>query len=208
MIQLISLIVGLLAGAGIVFLLLKNRKSTKVERITSAVVLEAVKPVCKLVTMEGAFSEVLEHNEKTHLMFGLLPKSKKAIVIMQATAHIGFDLQKLEWEVDEAKQRLRIKSFPAPELIALDHQARFYDKSSSALTRFSIDDDNRMLDHARTVLKDKIAESKLIEEARQQTLSTLEMMSAVCSSMGWTLDYNKQSIPTQVKALETSNSAK
>lgn len=187
-------VLALIIGGGGVFLFNRGKQTHTSEITRASVILEKVKPVCKMVCIEGSFSEILEHRENTKTFFRLIPKEKKSIAIVEGKALVGFDMQKVAWEADEASQTLRIKSFPAPEIIGIDHTVRYYDKKSSMLERFSMDDDNKVFALAKSMLHEKVAESSLPEQARQQAINSLAVIALMCEQMGWKLEYSQDQL--------------
>ena len=189
----LSVLALLLGGVG-AFAFLKGRTRNTIESSNATILLEKVKPVCKMVTIEGSFSEILEHTEHTTQLWGLINQKKKSLTVVQGKALVGFDLQKVHWEPDERSQTLRIRSFPPPEIVGIDHTVRYYDKQSSILTSHKLEDDNRILALAKDLLRDKVAESSLPEEARKQVGHSLAVIALMCEQMGWKLEYDQKQL--------------
>lgn len=50
--------------------------------------------------------------DKTKKLFGFIPSTKRALVIIQAKVLVGYDFGKYEWETDEANHKIKLISFP------------------------------------------------------------------------------------------------
>lgn len=70
MFTLIFLSAAFLAGGGTFYWFFK-RKNKKEVKQQSVILLEKIKQVCKLVTAEGHFSDILQHTHKEKYLLGL-----------------------------------------------------------------------------------------------------------------------------------------
>ena len=114
------LIVGVLLGAIIMFLISRLNTSNKENPVKedSHTVVESIRKVFKIVCAEGHFNELYNY-EETKKLFGFIPSTKRALVIIQAKVLIGYDFQKCVWETDEANQKIKLVSFPEPEILSI-----------------------------------------------------------------------------------------
>jgi Protein of unknown function (DUF4230) len=127
MFNFIFLAVGLLGGAGIVYFLGKGKIFGKKDevKIESSVMLNKIERVFKVVTAEGHFSEVFDYNQTTHL-FNVIPSTKKALLIVNAKVMMGFDFKKCTWEIDADTKKVKIISFPKPEIMSIEQDIKYY----------------------------------------------------------------------------------
>ena len=94
---------GLLLGAiGTywVFTFFRGKKTKEITTHQSTVLLEKMKSVCKLISVEGEFAEIYKYENVKDFM-SLVSSKKKALVVIKAKAHIGYDLSKLMMHADE-----------------------------------------------------------------------------------------------------------
>lgn len=122
------LIFGLLTGSVIAYLLFQLRNSKKpASQITanSHTVVESMKRVFKIVVAEGQLNEVFNY-ENTKKLLKFIPSTKKALVIVRAKVLVGYDVEKCTWEVDEENRKIRITSFPKPEILSLEPDFNYY----------------------------------------------------------------------------------
>lgn len=76
-----------------------------------------MRKVFKIVCAEGQFHEIYNY-EETKKLFKIIP-STKALVIVQAKVMIGYDFEKCVGK-DEQNQKIRIVSFPDPEILSVE----------------------------------------------------------------------------------------
>ena len=112
------LLFGLILGAVIAFLIFKliSKSSSKTSIAESSHTgVESMRKVFKIVCAEGQFHEIYNY-EATKKLLGIIPSTKKALVIVQAKVLIGYDFEKCVWETDEENKKLKIIAFPEPEI--------------------------------------------------------------------------------------------
>ena len=92
------LFIGLAAGAVAAYFIFsifnKNRSMEKTNE-QSVVLMDKIRSVCKFITVEGDFSEIYHYENLKEKYISLVFGKKKAIVLVQAKAHVGFDLSKV-----------------------------------------------------------------------------------------------------------------
>ena len=71
----------------------------------SVVLLEKIKNVCKLVTVEGEFSEVYHYENTKERFLNLITSKKKAILLVNARAQIGYNLSKIKLQANADIQK-------------------------------------------------------------------------------------------------------
>ncbi len=87
-------------GGVLVYAITKTKKAPT-KTIEASILLEKVKTVLKVVSVEGQFTEIISHQQQGKLL-GIIPQNKKAILVIKGTAMVGFDLQKLEFQIDKS----------------------------------------------------------------------------------------------------------
>ncbi len=122
------LIAGLVTGAVIMFLIWKlaTAGSKKVVAENSHTIVESIRKVFKIVCAEGHFNE-LYNFEETKKIFGFIPSTKRALVIIEAKVLVGFDFEKCEWEMDETNHTIKLLSFPEPQILSIEPDYKYYD---------------------------------------------------------------------------------
>jgi len=184
----ISVFFSLLIGASAVAYFFIRRKKIKAKEQT-VILLEKVRRVCKLITVEGEFSEIHDHIENK-VLFSMIPAQKKALLVVKAKAMVGFDLSKIQIDCNSQKKTLTISEFPDPEIMSVESDIRFYDIKHHMFNKFSSDDFTKLNAVVVKKIKDKIKEGTLPEMARAQALETLQLIDTITDAMGWNMIYN------------------
>ncbi|TSE04821.1 MULTISPECIES: DUF4230 domain-containing protein [Aquimarina] len=187
------LFVGLLGGAILAYFIFARfsaaqRKSSV--RTQSTVLMEKIKSVCKLVTVEGDFAEIYHYESVKDKFFKLLSGTKKALIIIEAKAYVGFDLSKVSLESDTKNKKIILTHFPQPKLLTIETDFKYYDKKEGWLNPFTSSDLTDLNKEAKQFIKDKIPQSGLMESARKEALTAIALMETLAESIGWTLDYS------------------
>jgi len=186
------LFAGLIGGAIITYIIFSRFNFvTKRKRISSqAVVLkDKIKQVCKLISVEGDFAEIYHYESIRDKFFDILLGRKKALILINAKAHVGFDLSKVKIESDTKSKTIKLNHFPQPELLTIETDFKYYDKKEGWLNPFTSADLNDINVEAKQYIVDKIPESGLITEARKEALNTILLVESIAGSIGWKLDY-------------------
>jgi lipopolysaccharide export LptBFGC system permease protein LptF len=183
--NLIILVLGLVIGAMLVYFWLSNKGKSIVKQ-ESLILLESTKRVCKLATVEGSFSEIYQHTSKDQYFFNLFEAEKKAMIIVKAKALMGFDMQKMKFEVNEANKTLTITEFPKPELLSLETDCNYYDiKHGTFLNKFTSENLTQIQSDSKNFIKQKIDESNLPKMALEQAGEALALVEGTAQRLGW-----------------------
>jgi len=187
------LFIGLAIGAIIAFFTFRffASKFTKRENTTeqSVVLMEKIRSVCKFITVEGDFAEIYHYENVKEKMMSLLLGKKKAIILVNAKAHIGFDLTKIKMDSDPKSKTIHLTNFPQPQVLSVETDFNFYDKKEGWANSFSSTDLTDISRNAKQHIVDKIPESGLIDQARKEALQTIKLMEGLAATIGWKLDY-------------------
>lgn len=160
--------------------------------VNSSVLLERVQQVCKLVTVEGQFSELYdETNIRKFTVYVPMPStfsfSKQAILKVEGKVLVGYDLSKIRVTADSTRRQVLISNIPEPEILSVDHQVAYKNLSESFFNTFSAEDYTRLNANAKAMLAQKAQESRLMQEAALEGNQLLEIMKFIVEAAGWTL---------------------
>ncbi len=187
------LFIGLLGGAIFAYFIFARFNAVKKRdavRTQSTVLIEKIRNVCKLVTVEGDFAEIYHYESVKDKFFKLLIGRKKALILIDAKAYVGFDLSKIKIESDTKKKRIIISEFPQPKLLSIETDFKFYDMQEGWLNPFTHTDLTDISREAKKFIKDKIPQSGLMESSKQEALNAISLMKNLVESIGWKLDYS------------------
>ncbi|CAM1350383.1 DUF4230 domain-containing protein [Tenacibaculum crassostreae] len=198
------LFLGLAAGAIISYFLFKKFTSVSKKSLTekqSVVLLDKIKKVSKLITVEGEFAEIYHHENTKEKLLGLITSKKKAIILINAKVHIGFDFRKIKMHADTKNKALILSEFPQPEVFSIEPNLRFYDIQNGLLNKFSSEDLTEVNKEAKEHILQKIPESNLMQTANKEALEAISLMQNLVETIGWKLDYTALEIPETNKKL-------
>ena len=153
----------------------------------SQVLLEKIKSVAKLVTIEGYFSEVYDYKDYKGYDFSMF--RKKALVRIKAKVSIGYDLSSMKLEAQPDSKRIIISNIPDPEIISIDHDLDYYDITEGTFNSFSEADYNQINRNAKEEIRKKAMGSDLFLAAEEQSNQLLDIIKFMVEGAGWTLEY-------------------
>jgi len=182
----LGVILGLAAGIGLTSLYFKNKKERQLHN-QSTLLMEKIKQVCKLITVEGEFSELFTHRDEKNLFFKMFQLEKKALLIVKAKVLIGFDLTKIKISIDSHKKEVTLSRFPAPEILSIDTDLEYYDIQKGMINKFSEMDLTNMNKKSKEFIRVKVEQSHLYQIARHQASDTIRVIRALIESVGWKL---------------------
>ncbi|MGB3590973.1 MAG: DUF4230 domain-containing protein [Nonlabens sp.] len=187
------LFIGLAVGAVAAFFAFRvfgntGKKENRNEQ--SLVLMEKIRTVCKFITVEGDFTEIYHYKNVKDKVANFLLGKKKAIILVSAKAYIGFDLTKIEMDSDPESKTIRLTNFPQPQVLSIETDFNYYDKSEGWANSFTSDDLTEANRNAKQHIIDKIPESGLLDTAKKEALTAIQMMEGLAATIGWKLDYN------------------
>jgi hypothetical protein len=180
------LITGLVIGALVMFLIwrLSRAGSRKIVKEDSHTVIESVRRVFKVVCAEGHFNE-LYNFEETKKLFGFIPSTKRALVIIQARVLLGFDFEKCVWEADEKNRKIRLISFPSPEILSIETDYKYYNFDENLFNLLGREDLTRIQANGKKQVEAAALKSLLPGIAADQMRI---LLSEVVQSKNWQLE--------------------
>lgn len=152
----------------------------------SQVLLEKIKKVYKVVTVEGHFSEVYDYED--YWGYDYSPFRKKALVRVKAKVLAGYDLDNFTIQSFPDEKRMVISELPEPAILAIEHDLDYYDLTQGTFNAFTTDDYNKINTKAKQYIEEKAKESDLVESAEKQGNQALEMIKFMLEQAGWTLE--------------------
>ncbi|TNJ45245.1 DUF4230 domain-containing protein [Tamlana fucoidanivorans] len=185
----LGILIGLLLCWGIIayFQSIKNKQIVESQ---SAILLDKINKVCKLITVEGDFAEIYHYQDVKERFLKLVSSRKKALVVIKAKAHVGFDLSKIAIRTDIKTRTVILERFPQPEVLSIETNLNYYDKTDGLFNKFEAADLTGLHNEAKQHIKDKIPNSGLLEAAKQEAKEAVLIIEAIVETIGWKLDYS------------------
>ena len=188
-----SLFIGLIVGIVFAYFVFSRYATLrKKEKVTaqSVVLMENIKSVSKLITVEADFAEIYHYETDKHRLLNLIIGKKKALLLIDAKAHVGFDLTKIKLEANVHSKEIKITNFPQAELLSIDTDFKYYDKKEGWLNPITSSDLTDINKEAKQHIIDKIPGSGILEEASEKALDTVKLMEKLAETINWKLDYS------------------
>ncbi|MBC7884374.1 MAG: DUF4230 domain-containing protein, partial [Saprospiraceae bacterium] len=130
----------LVFGTGVWFWAKKSLFAKSTAENTT-IMLEKIKTVTKLISVEGQFSEMFDYKESYEYDF-LNLFSKKIILRVTAKVSVGYDFEKVNISVDSINKTVTLNELPQPEVLSIDHDLDYYDITQGTFNKFTTDEYN------------------------------------------------------------------
>lgn len=183
---------GIVLGAILMYWLygLFNKKKRKeLVQHQSTIILDRIKRVCKLVSVEGDFAEIYNY-ENTKEGFLKMTSKKKALVLINAKAQVGYDLKKVRLSADNTRKTIVLEKFPEPEVLSVESNIKFYDIKNGLFNSFDSEDLTDLNAQAKEHIREKIPDSGLLDTAKKEALEAVLIIEKIVETIGWKLDYS------------------
>ncbi len=168
----------------------------------STVVLEKIKTVSKLVTVEGYFSEVWQAKKTKD--FGFFSSQSKAIVKVQGKVSVGYNLENMKIETFPDEKIIRISNVPAPEIISVDHELDYFSLEDGYFVSFTTKEMSNFDDVAKDTLVAAAKRTRLFETAVEKGNDVLKLIELIAKDAGWEVQYETgPSMPNPLGSLDS-----
>lgn len=168
--------------------------------VNQRILLERVKKVAKLITVEGEFSNIHQYNDSYWSDIPML--QKKAIIKVDARVSIGYDLKQAQFEMDPERKILRVKNLPEPDILSIDHQLQYYDIQEGMFNSFTEEELTSIGKVAKRKLRKEAMEGPLMEQAKEEGLESLEIIKLLVEQAGWRFEVQNNLLPATEPGLE------
>jgi len=182
----------------------KDKEEKSILKENSLLIQQQIKNVSKIVVTEGHFSEVYSYKDSQQLFGPYFTADKKALVVVNAEVTVAYDLNEINFEVDETTKTLRIINIPEPE-ININPDFEYYDVTADYFNPFSAEDYNKIKNNVKASLLKKVKASSLQKNAENRLISELSKFYILTNSLGWTLSYNNEIVKEDIIEIFPSN---
>lgn len=205
---LIVAVLAFLLGIAVFWGFTQNNRTVTEQNAT--VLLEQVRKVTKLVTVEGDVSEVFNSaNNREVTLYLPLPARfsfrKEAMVQVQGKVLVGYDLEEMAIDIDEETRTLKLSNLPEPEILAIDQNLTFKNLEESWFNSFTAEDYSAMSREAKEVMRQEVAKSQLLTSAQLEGNSLIETISLIARSMGYSVELEGKPYERSVEVPSASN---
>ena len=206
--DMLELFLGLLAGAVLmywVYNFFTRKRSREITTHQSTVLLEKIRAVCKLISVEGDFAEIYRYENRRDHFMKLFSSKKKALIVINARAQIGYDFKKVQISSDPERKTIFLTHFPPPEILSIEPELEFYDIKNGLFNAFTPEDMTSLNKEAKTHIREKIPDSGLMDSARQEALEAILLIEKIVETIGWKLNYDALSLEADPLKLDKPN---
>ena len=191
LLTLLVVVLSFLLGMAALTLYQDRREEQHVQE-EATVLLERVRNVMKLVTVEGDVSELFSSTSSRNVTLYLpLPSQfsfdKKATVEVRGKVLVGYDLEQLDLSIDPDRRVLTIRNLPEPEILAIDHELVYRNLDESWFNTFTAEDYSRLNRRAKERLREAALQSSLLAGAQVQGNTVIEGIEYLTRSAGYEL---------------------
>jgi len=168
-----------------------TKKGTQQVEKQSVILIEKIKSVCKLISVEGDFAEIYHYEDTKNHFLNIISSKKKAILLINAKAHVGFDLSQIKLEANNKTKEIVLTHFPEPTVLTVETDVKYYDKKDGLFNRFEASDLTELSKESKAFIVEKIPESGLLTTAKKEALDTVLMIEKLIETSGWNLNYSQ-----------------
>lgn len=173
------------------------KPSAPIINTDSTILLNRVRQVCKLVTIEGDVNVMYDQeNIRKVKVYLPLPTnfnfSKKASVEVQGKVLVGYDLENVTFDVDSTNMTIIVKNLPEPEILSIEHDVKYRDFEESFFNEFTAEDISNMNIKAKEILRAKAIEDNLLKQAEVQGKDMLNVIEFMIKGAGWKVEFERQ----------------
>ncbi len=189
-------------GMGLMWYWMKPKEQQMEEQAT--VIVEQMKKVAKLVTVEGYFVEHYDYGDPHPGPYfigpfpnwsAFLPR-KEAHIRMKAKVLVGYDLEQLKIESHPEEKRIYLSNLPEPEILAIETEIDLFDDNSSIFRPLTEEDHLQIYRGARKKIEQATAKSDLLKAAEEQGNEMIGLMRFIAEQAGWELIESPNTLDT------------
>ena len=160
-----------------------GRGRARREAVSSAPVVEAVRRIARLATIEMEIADVVRYEEvRTILVFDI---PKNATLRLRGKVTGGFDLARgFDVEAD-ADRRLILVRLPAPQVLSVDDRLEWFDEHSGWLNPITPSDRTHWTQWARGALARAAKDGGLFEKSAAHAR---DLFTDAASAFGWSAE--------------------
>ncbi|MDL2717017.1 MAG: DUF4230 domain-containing protein [Acidobacteriota bacterium] len=187
--------IAVLAVFGTGYLL--GRWRTRRDAVSSAPVVQAVRRIARLSTVEMEIADVVRYEEvRTILVFDI---PKNATLRLRGKVTGGFDLgHGFDVEADASRHRIVVR-LPAPQILSIDDRLEWFDERSGWLNPITPADRTRWTQWARAALSRAAKDAGLFEKSAAHAR---DLFTDAAAAFGWSAEVtvNGSRVPTTTPA--------
>lgn len=169
-----------------------QKKENQYEKEEINVFVNSIKNMSKLVVSSTNFSEVYNYTDSKKYFYDYLSFDKQAIITVNAKAEVGYDLSKLEIQIDSLAKKIYINKIPDEE-ITIVPDVKYFDIKQSQFNTFSKEDLNKINKKSIEKIRETVKLAHLKEEAKTRFFEEISKIYQLSTIYGWQVVDNTNS---------------
>lgn len=165
----------------------KDVKNFKKEE--TKLILNTINNLSKLVVTSGNFSEVYNYSDSKKYFYDYVSFDKKAIVTVNANVEVGYDLSKLEIQVDSVTKKIYVNKIPKAA-VTISPDVKYYDLQQSQFNSFSKEELNKINQQSIQKIKKALLLTDLKTEAKTRLFEEISKIYQLSAIYGWQVEDN------------------
>lgn len=161
-----------------------DRQQPKYQTEEVKVMVNEIKNLSKLVVSQGNYSEMYSFSDTRKYFFDYLQFQKKAIVSVNAKVEVGYDLSKLDIQIDSLNREIIINKIPEEEVI-ISPDVKYFDLKQSQFNTFSKEELNTVNAKAIERIKETIELTNQKKEAKIRLFEELSKIYQLSKIYNW-----------------------
>lgn len=165
------------------------REEAPAPAVEAEVLLERVRPVLKLTTVEGDLVELFSHSDHSGWALAIpYLTEKRALLRVKARVSVGYDLNGMRVTTDEARRTITLEAPPEPMVLGVEHDVDWYDMEQGLFNSFDPEELTAISAQAKQRILDRVPQSGLFAQAAAQRDQMVTVVRAMVESAGWRLE--------------------
>ncbi len=165
--------------------------------VDSTIVVERIQKVMKLITVEGHYSELMKYKDFSYIDFPGFRKD--AILKVDASVSVGYNLESMDITTDEKNKTIIIKHMPKPEILSVDTDIKFENLSSGVFTGFSEEELSKLNKMAKENIRKKALSMELIRQAEEQKDDLFDLLFYMAKENGYSIVVEGNSLTPKIQ---------
>jgi hypothetical protein len=169
-----------------------DKKEENHQKEEIQVVVNSIKNISKLVVSKANFSEIYNYSDSKKYFYDYVSFDKKVIITVNANVEVGYDLSKLEIQIDSLQKKIYINKIPEEE-ITISPDVKYFDLQQSQFNTFSKEDLNKINKKSIDKIKQTIQLTNLKAAAKTRFFEEISKIYQLSAIYGWEVVDNTNS---------------
>ncbi|WP_299681040.1 DUF4230 domain-containing protein [uncultured Tenacibaculum sp.] len=161
-----------------------DRKEEKHQTEEIKVMVNQIENLSKLVVSQGTYSEMYSFSDTKKYFFDYVEFQKKAMLSVNAKVEVGYDLSKLDIQIDSVAKQIVIHKIPEEE-ITISPDIKYFDLQQSKFNTFSNEDFNELSKRAIDQIKETVKYEFQRKQAKTRLFEELSKIYQLSKIYNW-----------------------